>query len=136
MKIHNLTTQEDGVLSGPMSPLLFAKEICGQLDINLTGLARVHWDDDRTMQYIDEESGLDTLVVCEDFKNDTVLFLFLDTGVGGMPVAFRTREDAEITYTPIYNKSNQYNKPSENEVAQVFETIFSDMSLITPRTTS
>lgn len=133
MKINNLCTIKNNTLTGPMSPMLLAKDICANLGIRLSGVARVWWDNDRTLQYKDEDSGLDTVVYKEEHKDDTALYLFLDTGIGAMPIALRTKNDKEITYSPVYKDDEKFIKPTDEEIAEVFETIFNNMSLIIPK---
>lgn len=135
MHVYNLLTVENGRLSGPMGPVMFAQEVCKALGTPMHGLARVVWDDECTMQLIDDEGGYDTVVFLERYKNDRVLRMFLDTGLGGIPVALFVLSDKTITFTGIYEKSTAFYKPSEAEVRAVFECIAADMSLIEPKRT-
>lgn len=133
MRIQNLTTVKDGMLSGPMSPMIFAQEIAEQVEIRLCGISRVWWENERTLQYKDEHSGLDTLVIYEKYPDNDVLYLFLDTGVNGLPIAFCDKAGGEIIFTPVYLEDTRFIHPTDDEVKQVFDTIFEDMSLIVPK---
>lgn len=133
MRIHNLLTVENGRLSGAMGPVLFAQEVCKALDIRLGGLARVVWDDERTMELIDDEGSYDTVVLLERFGNEDILVMMLDTGIGGIPVGHYCVRARDLHINDSFHESTEFYKPSDDEIRKAFEMIASDMSLIIPK---
>ena len=131
--VYNLLTVENGRLSGPMGPVMFAQEVCKALDIRLGGLARVVWDDERTMELIDDEGGYDTVVLLERFGNEDILVMMLDTGIGGIPVGHYCVRARDLHINDSFHQSTEFYKPSDTELRAVFELIASNMALILPK---
>jgi hypothetical protein len=70
--IQPLLTQKDGSISGPMSPVLFAKEMASHVGFKHNRLARLWFADERINQ-CREDGGLtghDTLIIGAVYKND------------------------------------------------------------------
>ena len=131
LRVQNLLKIDDEKVSGAMSPVLFAQEACKQLDIRLSGLARVWFDNERTHQAIDENTGYDTLVIMENYENARCLFMFIDGGSSGVPVGMMFN-DSDLVLTPIYKNHKNLVKPDPSEIKKVFQYIFDHPETINP----
>jgi len=117
---------KDGKATGPMSPVLFAKEMAAQTETKYNRLARVWFEDDQILQVMEEDglTGYDTLLLCCQYKTDLLLWLWVDRGIGGLPVAMGYQSDGEILLTPIYEKNAFARKLTVAEIRQLFEHVF------------
>jgi len=131
MRLQNLCTIEDDTLSGPMSPILLMQEATRQMDDKYRGICRVHWDDDRYMQLVDEDSGLDTVIYLSGSDENIRLSMFVDTGIGAVPVAIHFIGD-ETIFTPVYTDDTTLIHPPEQDILNVFKSVSDDMSVIIP----
>jgi hypothetical protein len=124
--IQSLLEMKDGKVTGPMSPLLFAGEMAAQTETKYNRLARVWFDDEQILQEMEADglTGYDTLLVGCQYKTDLLLCLWIDRGIGGLPVAMGYQSDGEILLTPIYEKSAFARKLTVAEIRQVFEHVF------------
>jgi len=127
-KIQDLITRhEDGTMSGPMSPVEFAKIMCEEWEMSLTGLFRVYFDDNEINQWYESKksggfqslTGLDTLVICDT----TAMAMFIDTGTSGIPVAITFFDEDDVVMTPIYEKYHFEKKLSKDEISEIFNSI-------------
>ncbi len=109
-----------------MSPLFFAKEIACLLETKYNRLARVWFEDEQILQQWEDcgLTGYDTLILARATKNDLLLSLWVDQGVGGLPVALSGQSDPEILLTPIYEKTDFARKLTVAEIRQIFDYIF------------
>jgi hypothetical protein len=126
--IQSLLSQKGGRVSGPMSPTLFAKEMARSVGFTYNRLARVWFADERINQ-CREDGGLtghDNLIIATVYSNDLWLSLWVDSGMGGTPVAMAYRSDGEVEMTPVYEKAGYARKLSKGEVQQIFRSIFND----------
>lgn len=126
--IQTLLSQKDGEVSAPMSPFLFAEEMSKRTGIKFNRLARVLFDDEAFNQIKEDVlyTGHDTLIIAHDMLVDLMLSLWVDIGVGGIPVAMVFRSDREILLTKIYNEQPYSRKLTEQEVRQIFDFVFSN----------
>jgi hypothetical protein len=130
--VQNLLSRKDGTVSGPMSPMLFAKEMAKSVGFKYNRLARVWFDDERINQ-CKEDGGLtghDNLIIGAVYENDVWLSLWVDSGVGGMPVAMAYRADKEVEITPVYRKAKYARKLTGQEIQEVFNLVFLDINQI------
>lgn len=126
--IQTLLSEKDGKVSAPMSPMLFAEEMSKQIGVKFNRLARV-WFEDETINQIKEDvlyTGHDTLIIGHDILNDLMLSLWVDIGVGGVPIAMVFRSDREILMTKIYQNEPYERKLTEQEVRLIFDFVFSN----------
>src|SRR3954470_10686322 len=87
--IQTLLSEKDGKVSAPMSPMLFAEEIVKYAGHKFNRLARV-WFADETINQIKEDNGFtghDTLIIGLQQPDDLMLTLWVDIGIGGVPIA-------------------------------------------------
>jgi len=131
MKIQNLCTVQGGIISGPLSPMMFAQDMTKQLGIEFSGLCRI-WFDDRLLQAKDEDTGFDSVVILSEYNNTIILSMFLDMGVRGLPIAYLEKEENSIDFSPAYREETNLYKPSDETIKEVFDSILNDMSLIKP----
>lgn len=131
-KIQSLLSHKDGGVSGPMSPVLLAKELAKSTRFKFNRLARVSFDDERINQKYEDGglTGYDNLIIATVYSNDLWLSLWVDYGVGGMPVAMSYLSGREIEITPIYKAAKYARKLTEVDVAQIFQTIFLNPALL------
>jgi len=132
-KIYSLLTMEaKDKISGPMSPLLFAREIAAQMEFKYNRIARVTFSDVKLHQVYEGDSltGHDTLIIGHQYNNDLWLSLWVDKGVGGMPVAACFQSDLELTITPIYAKATFARKLIDSKIMEIFKSIFNDSETI------
>jgi hypothetical protein len=124
--IQSLLERKNGKATGPLSPFLFAKETARQMDMKFNRLARVWLDDEQILQQIEDDglTGYDCLMLGCQYKDDLLLSLWVDQGVGGLPVAMGYQSDSEILLTPIYEKSEFARKLTIEEIRQLFDYIF------------
>lgn len=127
--IQSLLEQKNGSISGPMSPMEFAKEMALQLGVKFNRLARIWLADERTNQ-CREDGGLtghDTLIIGTVYSNDIWLSLWVDSGVGGTPIAMAYRSDnGEIMLSDVYAKQHYAKKLSLANVQEIFRSVFTD----------
>jgi hypothetical protein len=127
-RIQSLLSKKDGHISGPMSPMLFAKEMAKSVGFKYNRLARV-WCEDNSINQQYEDGGLtghDTLVIGMIYDNDVWLSLWVDTGVGGVPIAMAFQSEPEIDFAPVYKKERYAKSLSEADVKEIFDSVFSD----------
>jgi len=124
--IQSLLERKDGKVTVPLSPFLFAKETAQQMDMKFNRLARVWFDDEQILQQVEEDglTGYDCLILGCQYKDDLLLSLWVDQGVGGLPVALSYQSDREVLLTPIYEKSNFARKLTTEEIHQLFDYVF------------
>lgn len=129
-RIQSLLSKKDGHISGPMSPTLFAKEMAQSVGFKYNRLARLWCADERINQKYEDGglTGHDTLIIGAIYQNDVWLSLWVDTGIGGMPVAMAYQSDNEIEFTPVYKKEQYAKSLSEADVEEIFDSIFSDIT--------
>lgn len=135
--VQSLLTEKAGRLSGPMSPMLFAGEMGGQLDFKFNRLARL-WFSDETINQCREDGGLtgyDTLLIGTQYKEELWLSLWVDSDVGGVPIAMCYRSDGEVVPTEVYARSQFARKLSASELKNIFQFVFDDPAQINVRTT-
>ena len=92
-----LSRDNEGNITGPMSPILLIKGVAKELGFRLSGLIRV----DNNQCY---NSGYDHLITKTKYKNCNVYRIFVDQGTGTLPVALFVDKDDEPIMTPIYLK--------------------------------
>lgn len=122
-----LSENKPGDISGPMSPTLFAKEMAQQMEFTYNRLARVWFDDAETFQIYEDGEGLtghDTLLIACQYPDELWLSLWVDSGIGGLPVAMANQSDREITITPIYEKTEYARKLTIQELQELFNHVF------------
>jgi len=131
MKIHNLCTLENGVISGPLSPMMFAQDITAQLGLKFDGLSRI-WFDDELLQAKDENTSFDSVVIWSEYKNTEMFTLYLNTGINGLPIAYLDIQENKVEFSPAYRAEENIHKPNDKTIEEVFNLILKDMSLIRP----
>jgi hypothetical protein len=134
--IQPLLEEKQGSVSGPMSPMEFAKEIALNVGFKFNRLARLWFADERINQ-CREDGGLtghDTLIIGTVYKNDIWLSLWVDTGVGGIAVAMAYRSDGNIDFTELYREQHYVCKLTQRQVTDIFQSIFNDPAQINIKT--
>ncbi|WDF55794.1 hypothetical protein [Mucilaginibacter sp. KACC 22063] len=130
--IQPLLEEKEGNISGPMSPVLFAKEMASQVGFKYNRLARL-WLADERINQCREDGGLtgnDTLIIGAVYKDNVWLSLWVDTGVGGVAVASAFRSDRSIDFVELYRRQPYVSKLSQNQVTDIFQSIFNDPTQI------
>lgn len=123
--VQPLLTQKGSKFSGPMSPLLFAREMMEQLQMKYNRLARIWFRNEPVFQRCEygEQTGYDTLIIGTQYANELWLSLWVDEGTRGLPVAMAFAGEA-IKITPIYDFVKYSRKLSVGEIEQVFDHLF------------
>jgi hypothetical protein len=131
-RIQNLLEIQGGTVSGPMSPMLFAKEMSAHTETKFNRLARVWFDDEKIFQRREDGgfTGFDTLIIGQQYSNDLRLELWVDEGVGGMPVAIVFQSVKEINISPIYHQAKYARKLSKDQIKEIFEYVFNNPQLL------
>lgn len=134
-RIQSLLDRKEGKVSGPMSPMEFAKEMARQGEQKFNRVARVLFDDEEILQRKEDGgyTGFDHLILATQYSNDLWLSLWVDIGTAGVPVAMCYESDRDIQITPIYCRAEFARKLTEEEIRQVFEYIFQDPSVLAIR---
>jgi methyl coenzyme M reductase alpha subunit len=130
--IQPLLEEKEGNISGPMSPVLFAKEMASQVGFKYNRLARL-WLADERINQCREDGGLtghDTLIIGAVYKDNVWLSLWVDTGVGGVAVASAFRSDRSIDFVELYRRQPYVSKLSQNQITDIFQSIFNDPTQI------
>jgi hypothetical protein len=124
--IQSLLEVKDGKVTGPMSPLLFAREMTAQMETKYNRLARVWFQDEQILQQSEGGglTGYDALLIGTQYKTDLLLRLWVDIGTGGLPVAKAYQSNPEILLAPIYEKSDFARKLTVAEIRQLFDHVF------------
>jgi hypothetical protein len=125
--IVNLLSQQNDTVSAPMSPMLFAKEVAAQMEFKFNRLARLHFTDTRMNQKNEKGEGWtghDNLIIATHYKNDFWVSLWVDTGIGGCPVAMGYKSDREIIIAPIYRKADLDRKLTDGEIKELVNYVF------------
>ena len=124
--IQSLLERKEGKVTCPMSPVLFAKEMASQMKTKYNRLARVWFDDEQTLQQVEEDglTSYDTLILACVYKKDLLLSLWIDRGAGGLPVAMGYQSDGDVLLTPIYEESAFARKLTAEEIHQLFDYVF------------
>jgi hypothetical protein len=131
--IQSLLSEKGGHVSGPMSPTLFAKEMAQQSGFKYNRLARVWFADERINQCYEDGglTGHDTLLIGNAYNNDLLLTLWVDSGVGGTPVAMAYRSDnGEVIMTEVYAGQRYAKKLTKKQVEEIFADVFADPTQI------
>lgn len=131
--IQSLLTEKGGNISGPMSPTLFAQEMAKHSGIRYNRLARLWFADERINQCYEDGglTGHDTLLIGVMYKDDLLLTLWVDSGVGGTPIGMAFRSDkGEVEMTEVYAGQTYAKKLSKNEVKEIFGAVFADPAII------
>jgi hypothetical protein len=117
-----------GKRSGPMSPVLFAKEMQKQTGVYLHELLRVHLDNQEINNWYEapgkrELTGSDTLVIVTRCRNCRQFAMYVDLGHCGVPVAiwFSNDDVQDITTTPIYDQHHFEKKLSKDDLIAIFQ---------------
>lgn len=116
----------DQSITGPISPLEFAKEMSKQTGQKFNRLARVWFEDEKTLQSYDGDgmTGHDILILATQYSNDLCVGLWIDSGIGGTPVAMAFESDREIQITPIYQSKEYLKKLDQQELKILFDYLF------------
>lgn len=118
-------------LNGPMGPVYGAKEFYNQmiksgqaLRLPLCQILRVNWYHTYDLQINEgpnsqrkEMTGMDSLIIVLEGINNQQFFLFQDQGHQALPIGMAFHDDADWTFTSIYNKVKEeyYQLPSDDD---------------------
>lgn len=127
-QVKNLLTLEDGKLTGPMSPVMAGKEMANRIDIHLSGLLRIEFDDPRFHQIIEERSltGHDTLVLISHFPNEMVAIMFVDEGYRSCVAGMYTKSNEELWSAPVYEQSEYVKKLGSDQIKEILLDIINN----------
>lgn len=92
-----LSKNSKGDIRGAMSPVLGASAFAKEMNIKISGLARVHNDWDNGATY-------DHWIIKRIHSNCSVYHLVCDMGINYIPIAIWISDENEVTVTPIYKK--------------------------------
>jgi|GEM_PF-2564351 hypothetical protein len=126
-----LLKTENGVVSGPMSPVLFAKDVAKELGSGMRGLCRVSFNEDPTVNQVYEGdrnsrylTGHDTLVLAFGMGENRTYGMFVDEGVQGVPAfLFDPCLPDTIDCTPTYSGQRYERHLTLNEAIQIMSEI-------------
>ncbi|AYL95275.1 hypothetical protein [Mucilaginibacter celer] len=130
--VQSLLSQRKGVIHGAMSPLLFAKEMAESVAFKYNRVARVWFKDERINQHWEDGglTGHDTLIIGMQYANDLWLSLWVDAGVGGVPVAMALQSDGIVDVTGVYRETVYARNLTDGEIKEIFDSIFANPALI------
>lgn len=130
--IQCLLSEKDGKVSAAMSPMLFFQEVSKSTSLPFNRLARIWFGDERVNQVREDGgyTGHDTLLMAAQYQNDLMLTLWVDTGLGGIPVAMGYHSDREVLMTTTYEKENYARKLTKDEITAIFELVYANPCLI------
>lgn len=107
-ELQNLLRKEGEHVRGPMSPVLFAQAMAKHMEEpNYNLVVRVRFEDEHVFQELEHGegwTGYDTLLLGLVGNKNAYVGLWIDTGLGGVPVAMRDLVDEAATFTPIYGE--------------------------------
>lgn len=124
--IHSLLYKSGDHVTGAMSPVLFAKEMAKSLEMKYNRLARIWFNDEKIHQQYEDGglTGHDTLIIACKYSNDFFVSIWVDEGLGGMPVASALESDREITLTQPYENATYARKLTPAEIRAIMEHVF------------
>ncbi|WCT13294.1 hypothetical protein [Mucilaginibacter jinjuensis] len=134
--IQPLLSQKEGSISGPMSPMEFAKKVALNVGFKFNRLARLWFADERINQS-HEDGGLtghDTLIIGAVYTNDIWLSLWVESGVRAVAIAMAYRSDGSIDFTDLYRQQHYVCKLKEQHVKDIFQSVFDDPTQINIKT--
>lgn len=139
-KVQNLLARTGNKVSGPMSPLAFAKGMSEQFDFKVDGLCRISFNERETHQWYEGPgktqglTGCDTLVAVQNYSNCKEYIMMVDTGVSGLVAAVHYSNDPamEVTITPVYTKYHFERHLQEEELKAVFKHLVENPDLLIP----
>jgi hypothetical protein len=67
------------------------------------------------------------------YQNDLMLTIWVDTGLGGVPIAMGYQSDREVLMTATYEKETYVRKLTKGEITAIFELVYANPSLIAVR---
>lgn len=116
-----LTEDKEGGISGPMSPVLFAKEMAQLSGDSYNRVARIHFGDQTIFQRYEGQllTCHDILILAGQYENDLQLCLWIDLGTDGLPVATSFMSDRELIITPVYREAAFARKLKEEEIQEI-----------------
>lgn len=131
-EIYSLLTRSENGVTGPMSPVIMAQNVCKQLDVRFNRLARVHFSENDTHQYLEGAAytAHDNLIIGRIYKNDIWLSLWVDQGISAVPVAMILKSENIVMPSEIYKKQRYSKTLSIEEMGALFQTIFDNPSLM------
>jgi len=134
-RVYSLLTEEGTGVTGPMSPVCFAQDIGKATETKWNRLARVNFEDQKIFQSYDGErphlTGYDILLIGCKYSNDLALYLWVDKGIGGMPVATCYQSDREIVLSSIYKNDKEFvRKLSTDELSLIFDHVFKNPQVL------
>jgi hypothetical protein len=114
-----------------MSPVLFAQSTARQLEHPAYNMMlRVRFEDDRLLQRKEaprEWTGHDTLLLGLVGSKGALVVLWIDTGVGGIPVASIETEEPTVQFTDCYRElsaKDGWRLPADDLVISVLKDAF------------
>jgi hypothetical protein len=134
MEVIGLLHEKDGEVRGPMSPVLFAREMADHMEEPMHGLARVLFDDVETHQVYEGKgktglTGYDTVLVQTRYANCEVLQMYTEYSNGGIPVAVAHSDELEqgeqaVTVTPLYQTAPMEKKLTKAQILAIFKAAY------------
>jgi len=116
----------DQSITGPMSPVLFAKEVAEKTGHKFNRLARIWFRNEKILQNHEADglTGHDLLIIAHQYDDDLWISLWIDNGISGTPVAMAFNSDREIVLTPIYQRKEYVKKLDQQQLKNVFDYLF------------
>jgi len=123
--IESLLVRRPGRIEGPSSTLDFAHEMMQSLGWRFNRLARLSFRDDTLLRQMDGDGIAEHDCILIAFEKDDILrlTLWLDTGLGGIPVAYAHYPDPNITLAPIYAKQDFAAKLELTDLQEIFQYV-------------
>lgn len=125
-RLQSLLSKTGEIISGPMSPLLFAKDMAKEMGFKFNRLSRVLFKDEAMLQCREEGTytGFDHLLIATRHSNDLWLSLWVDMGVRGLPVAMVYESDRNLIISPQYKEARFAKKIDQRDIETLFEFVF------------
>lgn len=113
---------EKDIPTGPMSPLLFMKEISKQIEQRFNGLIRIHFHDNEINQWYEsknktELTGCDNLIFGARYENFIAIQFWIDIGVHAQPV-FQCTADFPIDNIDLQSAKSYYERKFEKHLSK------------------
>lgn len=129
--VTGLLEKDGDTISGPMSSVLFAKEMCKHNKTIFNRLARVSFTDRDIFQHNDGDyTHNEILLIGHQYKDDLKLSLWINEGSCGTPVALAFKSDREIIMAPDGENAEYERTLSKDELKQLFDYVFDNTHIL------
>ena len=129
MNAYSLLEKKGNQITGAMSPMLIAQEISKHFKLKIHGLARINFDNQETWQKYEKGEGLtgyDHLAMLTRWKNNKSICIFIDIGIGALPVALKFKDESKnkLIISQVYKNEQFADTLNEDQIKNLLTYLF------------